>query len=196
MKYYCDITLLPDAEANLGFLWQKIFCLVHSAIVENQHAGDSNVALSFPEYDNSVFPLGNKLRVMAISENALQQLELQQRLNRLSDYCRCTSLKTVPEVKQFVRFERKQFASNMERIARRRAKRKGETFEEAMFHLKDATEEVSKLPFINVGSSSTQMVDGQKCRFKLFIKRVFTDKPLDGQFSTYGLSKEATVPWF
>jgi len=196
MKFYCDVTLLPDAEANLGFLWQKVFCLIHSAMVENQHSESSDIAVSFPEYDNSIFPLGNKLRVLATSENALHELELEQRLKRLSDYCHCTSLKVVPEVKQFVRFERKQFASNMERIARRRAKRKGETLEEAMFHLKDATEEVSKLPFINVGSSSTQVEEGQKRRFKLFIKRIFTDKPLAGQFSAYGLSKEATVPWF
>jgi len=61
MKYYLDITLLPDAETNLGFLWHKVYQQVHIALVENKVAkNQSEIAVSFPEYGSKAFPLGAK----------------------------------------------------------------------------------------------------------------------------------------
>ena len=66
MNYYQDITLLPDAEANIGFLWEKVFQQVHLALVEKKNPhGKSGIAVSFPGYGNKGFPLGNKLRLLA-----------------------------------------------------------------------------------------------------------------------------------
>lgn len=54
MDYYQDITLLPDAEVNLGFLWQKVFQQVHIALVEHKVADNrSAIALSIPKYKRS-----------------------------------------------------------------------------------------------------------------------------------------------
>ena len=69
MKYYIDITLLPDAEANLGFLWQKVYQQIHLALAENKIGkNQSEIALSFPEYGNKAYPLGDKLRLLSQSE--------------------------------------------------------------------------------------------------------------------------------
>ena len=194
MNFYLDTTLLPDAEANIGFIWQKVYGQLHLALVEQQTAnGRSAMATSFPEYgDNAdnLFPLGSKLRLLATTSEQLQQLNLAKWLNRLTDYTHCTSIKEVPRVEQYARFKRVQFDSNIERLARRRAKRKGESLEEALMHYSGFTEQQSKLPFVNIQSLSKDE------RFRLFIHRELVSQAESGEFSCYGLSKTATVPWF
>ena len=86
MKYYLDITLLPDAEANLGFLWQKVYQQVHLALVENKIAeNESAIGISFPKYKESDFPLGDKLRLFSETQEQFKQLELKKWFNRLTD---------------------------------------------------------------------------------------------------------------
>ncbi|NMU26494.1 type I-F CRISPR-associated endoribonuclease Cas6/Csy4, partial [Vibrio parahaemolyticus] len=56
MDYYQEITLLPDADISLGFIWQNVFQPVHLALVDNKIAGhQSAIAVSFPEYGKSGF---------------------------------------------------------------------------------------------------------------------------------------------
>ena len=82
-------------------------------------------------------------------------LDMIKWLNRLSDYTHCTSLKEVPSsVDKYVYFKRKQCDTNINRLARRRAKRKGETLEQALKYYVDFKDEESKLPFINMQSLS------------------------------------------
>ena len=191
MQYYLDITLLPDTEANIGFIWQKVYGQLHLALVEQQTAnGRSAIAASFPEYGDNLFPLGSKLRLLATTNEQLQQLNLAKWLNRLTDYTHCTSIKAVPPVEQYAYFKRVQFDSNIERLARRRAKRKGESLEEALMHYSGFKEQQSKLPFVNMQSLSKDE------RFRLFIHRKLVSQAESGEFSCYGLSKTATVPWF
>lgn len=192
MKYYLDITLLPDAEANLGFLWQKVYQQVHLALVENKTAdNDSEIAISLPEYGCSTFPLGSKIRLLSRKKEQLQKLEITKWLNRLTDYAHCTSIKEVPKsVSQFACFKRVQFDSNIERLVRRRMKRKEETFEQAMDYFAGFEDRKSKLPFVNMKSLSESQ------RFRLFIDRYVVGAACEGKFSCYGLSKGATVPLF
>lgn len=191
MKVYFDITLLPDAEANLGFLWQKVFTQVHLALVENKLPdGNSAVAVSFPTYAGKDFPLGSKLRLMAGDEEELQDLNLPEALSRLTDYCHLSSIKSVPQTSFHANFWRIRFDSNIERLARRRAKRKEISFEEALEHYAGFDEEQSKLPYIQIQSLSKDE------RFRLFVKKTELDEAVDGVFNCYGLSKTATVPWF
>lgn len=192
MKYYLDITLLPDTEANLGFLWHKVYQQIHLALVEHK-TGDntSDVAVSFPEYSVGRYPMGSKLRLFAASEKSLQALDLPQWLQHYTDYTHCTSITAVPgSVTQYAVFKRVQFDTNIERMARRRVKRKDETLEQALAYLSGFTDQTSKLPFINMNSLSK----GQQFRF--FIQRDMALEPAKGLFNTYGLSHTATVPWF
>ena len=200
MKYYLDITLLPDAEANLGFLWQKVFQQVHIMLVDNKVAdNESAVALSVVGYGDKTFPLGNKLRLLAASEDILQKLDIQQWLNRLSDYCHISSVKAVPAgIKHYARFARKNVKS-IEKKAQRRALHLDKPYDEVMAYLiEEGKSKACKLPFINVESQDTKnrIEQGVSCQFLLFIEQALFDKAANGKFDCYGLSKTATVPWF
>jgi len=200
MNYYLDITLLPDAEANLGFLWQKIFQQVHIALVDNK-VGDneSAIALSIVNYGDKDFPLGNKLRLLAANEDALVKLDIHQWLKRLTDYCHIKAIKSVPaDIKQYARFKRKPVKS-IEKKAKRRAEHLNKPYAEVLAYLiKEGSSGKSKLPFINVESQETKKraEQGVLCQFLLFIEQSFFEAPASGTFDCYGLSKTATVPWF
>ena len=52
MNYYQDITLLPDADIGLYFLWQKVYQQIHLALVENKSADNASaIGVAFPEYN-------------------------------------------------------------------------------------------------------------------------------------------------
>ncbi len=197
MKYYLDITLLPDADITLGFIWQKVYQQIHIALVENKVAdNESVIALSFPHYreknSDKAFPLGNKLRLLAATEQVLETLAITTWLKRFADHTHITSIKSVPEsVNEYVCFSRKQFKTNISRIARRRAKRHNESFEQALKYYANFEDKKTKLPFINVKSLSKDEL------FRLFIEREISPKDTTGGFNCYGLSKkQATVPCF
>lgn len=198
MKYYLDITLLPDSEITLGFIWFKVYQQVHIALAENKTAQNSSaIALAFPQYiftsgKEGDFPLGNKLRIFAPTQAQLDTLAINNWLKRLNDHVHITAVKSVPDsVSEFVCVKRKQFKTNLSRLARRRAKRKGESFEQALQHFASFNDEQTKLPFINVNSLET------KQQFKLFIEQTKVNEAIAGEFNCYGFSKEqATVPWF
>ncbi len=192
MQYYIEITLRPDAEVGLGFLWQKVYQQIHLALVEVKDENDTvGVGISFPKYRADAFPLGDTVRLFAKTPNALMDLRLDVWLARLIDYIAISSITKVPvNIGTYVSFSRKQVKSNMERLARRQAKRKGISLEEALKNYTDMQELTTQLPFIVLDSlSSTQ-------RLKLFIQKELKDIHTESRFSTYGLSKEATVPWF
>ncbi|MEY8198706.1 MAG: type I-F CRISPR-associated endoribonuclease Cas6/Csy4 [Colwellia sp.] len=193
MKYYLDITLLPDAEVNLGFIWKNVYQQIHIALVDNKTAnGSSAIAVSFPEYGNKKYPLGAKLRLLAKTEEQLNKLDAPKWLNRLTDYSHVTSIKEVSlPVERFVCFKRQQFNTNIERLARRRVKRKSETLEQALKYYKGFEGEESTLPFVNMQSLTEDK------KFQLFVNKCLTDKSVSGEFNCYGLSKDqATIPWF
>ena len=200
MKYYLDITLLPNAEASLGFLWQKIFQQVHIALVDNKvDDNESAIALSIVGYGDKCFPLGSKLRLFSGSKEALVTLNIQEWLKRLSDYCHIKSIKNVPDdVKHYARFTRKRVKS-IEVKAKRRAKHLNKSYDEVFaFLLKEGRSGECKLPYINVESQGAKkrVEQGVSCQFLLFIERTIFEIPTLGKFDCYGLSKSATVPCF
>jgi CRISPR-associated endonuclease Csy4 len=205
MKYYQDIALLPDAEANLGFIWQKVYQQLHLALVTRQIcSGKSAIAISIPEYNDTFFPLGSKLRLFAETQEQLNHLDMAKWLNRLTDYTHHKPIKAVPaNITKYACFKRKQFDTNLHRLSRRRAKRKGQSLEQAIEHFSGFKDHETKLPFVNMVSLSTDSIDdfSKKKKFRLFIEKEMVDKHSIGQFSCYGLSsrvtgKHATVPWF
>lgn len=200
MKFYIDITLLPDAEANLGFLWYKVFQQVHIALADNKIAdNESEIALSFVKYGDKDFPLGNQLRLLASTEEKLQKLDIHRWLNRLSNYCHIKPIKSVPtNVAQHACFRRKAVKS-IEKKAQRRSAYLGKPYEEVLTYLKQQGRHTKcKLPYINAESQKTKsrIEPGGADKFLIFIERVLVDTPIVGQFDCYGLSKTATVPCF
>ena len=192
MKYFIELTLLPNVEIPLHFIWQKLYQQIHLALVENKTGmNSSNVGVSFPGYDAGKFALGTKLRLFAESEQLLTQMQCEKWLNRLSDYVHVSSIKPVPEkVTGHACFKHIKLNGNKGKLARRRAKRKRETLQQALAHFADYEEPISKLPFINM----TSLTNGQ--RFRLFIERQVKEHSRAGFFSCYGLSNSTTVPLF
>lgn len=193
MQNYIDITLLPSDEIGHYFLWGKIYQQMHLALVEH---GAGRVGFAFPEYSSGQPRLGRKLRVFAQSIDELNQLNLSKWLSRLTDYCHITSARSVPDHAQHAIFFRKQFLTSPERLAKRRAKRNGETFEHALAHFDGFEENLTTLPFVELASSSTTTDADKSHRFKLFIERTIIKNIQSGEFNSYGLSKTASVPWF
>lgn len=197
MKYYIDITILPDAEASLDFLWRKIFQQIHLALVENKNKDNSSsIAISFPLYCKATFPLGNKLRLFALSESPLKTANIDYWLKRLKDYCHITSVKAVPIQHTFACFSRKQVKS-IENKARRRAKKLNVDYKDALKFFKHKESELScTLPFIQAVSQSTSTPQKHQNTFPLFIEKKESDVVINGSYDCYGLSKAATVPIF
>ncbi|RAK00602.1 type I-F CRISPR-associated endoribonuclease Cas6/Csy4 [Aliidiomarina maris] len=196
MHHYLDITLLPDDGIGDYFLWGKLYQQLHLALVEHNQSKNGNIGISFPEYSIKPPQLGVKLRIFAPTESELALLNIGKWLNRFADYCHISSIKAVPEHTKFALFSRKQCQTNPERLARRRAKRKGETLEQAMQHFAGFKDESSKLPFIAMESLSSANANGDANKFRLIIEQKILPEHQPGNFNCYGLSQDATVPWF
>jgi CRISPR-associated endonuclease Csy4 len=192
MKFYRELTLLPQEDVNLYFIWQKLYQQIHIALVENKEGDNTSaIGVSFPEYNADNFFLGTKLRLFAGDEQALEQMQCEKWLNRLKDYVHIYPIKPVPEkLAGHACFKHIKLKGNKEKLARRRAKRKGETLQQALSHLENFEEQGSNLPYINM----TSQTNGQ--RFRLFIEKQTMEQPQTGLYSCYGLSNTTTVPLF
>lgn len=192
MKYYIEITLIPGADFSSYFLWEKVYDKIHSSLsnIKNKE-GEVPVGVAFPEYKGNKNFLGNKLRIFAAEESLLDKTDIRRHLSSFVDYVHITGIRRVPDnVSGYSSYKRVQPKSNTERLARRRAKRQGISFEEALLHFENFSEERVKLPYINMSSSSTSQ------RFKMFIGKADSLQPVNKGFNCYGLSSKSTVPEF
>jgi CRISPR-associated endonuclease Csy4 len=97
----------------------------------------------------------------------------------------------VPEkVLSYAGYARQQPKSSAIRLARRKAKREGIEFEQALQILDGYEEQRVKTPFINMFSQRS------KQRFRLFVLRRKAEELINDGFSCYGLSSKSTVPEF
>ncbi|MBW2219907.1 MAG: type I-F CRISPR-associated endoribonuclease Cas6/Csy4 [Deltaproteobacteria bacterium] len=192
MKVYLEITIKPQPEIPLYFLWEKVYQQIHLALVEMQDEnGTVTIGVSFPEYDACQFQIGCKLRLLAEEKVELEKLAVDKWLSRLCDYVHVKPIVPVHEkIAGHVCFRHVKMKGSKEKFARRRAKRKGETLQQALSHFENFEEQRSKLPYINM----TSQTNGQ--RFRLFIEKQVMEQPQIGSFSCYGLSNTTTVPLF
>lgn len=217
MNYYLDITLIPNDEIPLNFLWEKVFQQLHLALVEQAFEVEetmpngekkitkkSKIAVAFPKYKQCGNTLCEKLRLFALSDTGLQALNLDQYFAPLEDYVHITNIKPVPtdKITGYAFFKRITIKGNIERLARRREKRltiKGIqiSYEEALNYFqnnqnrKQSSHVETHLPFIYLNSETTNQ------RFPLFIEMVPTEQKSDkAEFSCYGLSGKHSVPVF
>jgi CRISPR-associated endonuclease Csy4 len=200
MKYYLDITLLPDSEVSLGFIWQKVYQQVHIALVDNKVGeNESAIAVAFPLYGEHTFPLGNKLRLLAEDESQLKTLNINRWLNRLEDYVHIKSIKPVPEHSTHVCFVRKHVRGKegidkkMQAKAEYWSKKWGTPLDECLQSLEKskpkADRKDTKRPFIWLESQETkQRNEADNSKFPLFIKKVDVAEQQTGVFNCYGLS--------
>ncbi|HHV1973165.1 TPA: type I-F CRISPR-associated protein Csy3 [Escherichia coli] len=121
-----------------------------------------------------------------------QELVLDSNSSKgLTDYCQCSPVTPVPEIKGWRVVSRVQVKSNSQRLLRRSVKKGWLTEEQAIERLATQAEQRTDLPFLNMKSLSSQQL------FKLFIRHGdLLKEPVKGEFSSYGLSATATIPWF
>lgn len=192
MNVYQDITLLPDADIGLHFLWEKVYQQIHLALVEMQDdSGRVPIGIALPAYDNAGHSLGNTMRLLATTAHQLERCRAEQWLDRFSDYLRLSQILPVPhDVRMHACYRRLQPKSSTARMARRKAKRENISPEAALAALNDRHEQRCDAPFVWLKSLS----NGE--RFRLFIACETVESPVPGGFSTYGLSNPGSVPVF
>lgn len=193
MKHYIEITLLPNPDIALNFLWEKVYQRIHLGLVEiKDHKGNVPIGIAFPEYNAAQYQLGTKLRLFAQEAGILEQLNPRECLKHLSDYVHLTTSREVPENKitGYVSYSRVQVKSNAQRLMRRSIKKGKLSQQQAEEALSKLSDKQTTLPFVQINSKST----GE--RFPLFIDCIEQSQANTKTFNTYGLSKQSTVPVF
>lgn len=187
MDHYFNIQLLPDPEFTQPILMSALYSKLHRALVALKA---SNIGISFPEYKLKPKCLGTVLRVHGDQPSLMRLLETDW-LKGMRDHTNVAGIAAVPADAQHQQVARRQYKTSAERLRRRRMKRKGETYAQAVQAIPNAIECQADLPFLTLRSLST----GQT--FFLFVEQ---GKPqaqsVVGEFNCYGLSQTATVPWF
>lgn len=190
MKFYQEITLIPDDEIAPYFLWSKVYTQIHIALAHAKNEYQlTGFGVSFPQYrfDKKGATLGLKLRVFAETEEELGQLNLANWLERLSDYLHLKSVQAVPKNCRYAIFKR-HHAKNLQKVAQNFAEFKGIDFQAALKHCETHKAQPKNYPFIELKSETT----GQN--FRLSIAKETASTSASGEFSSYGLG--SVVPEF
>lgn len=192
MKHYIEITLLPNPDIALNFLWEKVYQRIHLGLVDiKDNKGNVPIGIAFPEYNAAQYQLGTKLRLFAQEAGILEQLNPRECLKHLSDYVDLTNSRAVPEkITGYVSYSRVQVKSNAQRLMRRSIKKDWLSQQQAEEKLSKLSDKQTTLPFVQINSKST----GE--RFPLFIDCIEQSQANTKAFNTYGLSKQSTVPVF
>lgn len=184
MDYYIDIKVLPDQEFSPSLLMDALFAKLHRALAG---VGNGEIGVSFPQAQKT---LADKLRLHG-SSSALRRLMGINWLKGLTDYTSVTAITPTPDKCQYRVVERVQAKSSVERLYRRSVKKGWLTGEEADTRMRASKEQHLKHPYVQLKSHSS----GQS--FRLFIQQgKLLGSPQAGNFSNYGLSGDATIPWF
>lgn len=185
MDAYLELQLLPDPEFPPAILMNALFAKLHRALVSH---GEGRIGISFP--DVSTRQLGQRLRLHG-QAGELEKLMSSNWLQGMRDHLAAFAIRPVPDGTKHRIVRRVQAQSNPERLRRRLIRRKGIRPEEARAAIPDSAAEMLPLPSLIVTSQSTQQ------QFRLFIEHLpLQAENSPGRFTSYGLSNEASIPWF
>ena len=187
MDHYIDIKLRPDPEFVPTMLMNALYSKLHRVLVQLDNRG---LGVSFPDVEQARPTLGECLRLHSNADN-LQQLMAINWLSSMRDHITVSELTPTSNNVSYRVVRRVQSKSSPERLRRRLVKRKGISIEEAQRLIPDSAAKHLTLPFVCIRSQST----GET--FRLFIEHM-PPQPTQaqGEFSYYGLSPIATIPWF
>lgn len=188
MRSHIDLRLRPDPEIAAHQLMSSVFGRLHLALVQAQR---QDIGVSFPEHDDGRPTLGAVLRMHGSAE-ALGTLQATGWLRTLGDYVSVLPMAAAPAGCGYRVVSRVQAKSGVDRLRRRAMRRHCCDAAEAAQRIPAAAQELLSLPFVTIGSRST----GQTS-FPLFVRHgPVLPASVPGAFNSYGLSTEATVPWF
>ncbi len=187
MDHYVDIVVRPDPEFPAHHLMSALYAKLHRALAAQASAG---IGVSFPGVDSKSPHLGTCIRLHGGIMD-LSTLLAVDWLAGMRDHVALTPPMQIPRFVQHRRVSRVQVKSSPERLRRRLMRRHALDEHEARQRIPDDAARLAQLPFVQLRSTST----GQS--FRLFIEHgPLQPSVLPGTFNAYGLSQEATIPWF
>ena len=185
MDAYLELQLLPDPEFPPAMLMNALFAKLHRALVSH---GEGRIGISFPDVGSG--QLGQRLRLHGQASD-LEKLMTSNWLQGMRDHLAAFAIRPVPDGAKHRIVRRVQAQSNPERLRRRLIRRKGIGEDEARARIPDSAAQTLALPSLLVTSQSTQQ------QFRLFIEHLPPQaESSPGSFTSYGLSNEASIPWF
>lgn len=190
VKYYQELTILPDGEVNENHIWGKLYQSVHIALSDKMEER-GRIGVSFPHY--SLDGLGDKLRIFAETEEDLLALNMQQQVARYRDYVHVKSIAKIPKHVAWATFRRRHNKGNPAKLARRYAKRHNVSFDEAINLFSEQEhrkQEHRKLPYVVLRS------DSNGYEYRLSIEKIDKEEVAEMGFGSYGLDNQSTVPVF
>ncbi len=183
MDHYIDIQIKPDAEMRENVLLNKVYTKFHKALF---FLKSTDIGISFPRYK---VLLGNIVRIHG-TESRLLELQNTNWLGGLSGYCKMAKIQAIPNDVSYRTISRKQANMTMAKL-RRLLKRGSISVQEAKkYKAKMHTQSLDN-PFFELNSTSNGNTHRRYIEFG-----EFQNFPAMGKFDFFGLSKQATVPWF
>jgi CRISPR-associated endonuclease Csy4 len=187
MEAFIDIRLLADPEFPVTILMNTLFKKLHKRMVS---FGAGAIGISFPDLRERSRLIGSRLRLHG-THSDLQRFMQPDWLTGMRDHISVGKPEPIPSSVRHRVVRRVQAKSSPTRERRRLTARKGISEEEARIAIPDSSAEMLNLPFLVLNSGSTRQ------QFRLFIEHLpLQDKEQSGKFNAYGLSVNATIPWF
>ena len=187
MDCFVDLDIRSDPEFPAHVLLSELYKKLHRTLVISQR---TDIAISFPQYASRPPSLGTRFRLLAAQPD-LEALMNTNWLGGMRDFASHGALGRVPEHAVARTLRRVQAKSNPARLRRRLMRRHDVTVEQAQVRIPDSAAEFVSLPFVQLSSGST----GQP--FRLFLKLGPPQSShTTGKFNAFGLSLDATIPWF
>jgi len=183
MDSYIDIKVKPDAEMRVNVLLNKVYSQFHKALCT---LDASNIGVSFPRYR---VLLGDVIRIHATSQRLLELQNLHW-LGGLIDYCELSPIHAVPNRVHYRIISRKQ--ANMSEAKLRRLIKRGSIRPEDIkkYRVKMFSQGLNNAYF-ELESQSNQHKHRRYIQFGTLCA-----ERKRGKFDLFGLSTEATIPWF
>lgn len=183
MDYFIEIKLQKNQEIRPNLLLNHVYTNLHKRLYDVQ---TKSIGVSFPDYR---ITLGNRIRIHGNNED-LTLFQSVDWLGDLKKLCQIGDMERIPQDVQYRTISRVQ--STMSQAKLRRLIKRG-TIDEA--DVKKYKIEMLKKgldnPYVELVSASNG-----KLHRRYFQFGDLQSEGVSGEFDSFGLSKQATVPWF
>ncbi len=183
MDSYLNITVLPDEEMSENLLFNKLYSKFHKALCDLQA---NDIGVSFPEFQ--IKP-GRVLRLHSRATR-LHQLQQLNWLGGLLGYCKVSEIQTTPSPVQYRVISRIQSTMTQSKLNRLIKRGSIEPEKVRDYKAKMFSKGLDN-PYLELESTS----NGHKHRRYIAFGELLNE-PVSGTFDHFGLSKQATIPWF
>jgi len=183
MNNYIEIKINPDAEMRENVLLNKVYTKFHKRLCD---LTSTDIGISFPEFH---IKLGKTLRIHGANQR-LKELQSDNWLGGLAGYCCISEILQIPDQVSYRTVSRIQTNMSPAKL-RRLIKRKSIKSDEIKRYKAKMFQKGIDNAFLELESES----NGQKHR-RYFSFGELQIKPIIGEFDQFGLSNQATVPWF